>query len=392
MNLADAPDQAEYRATLRSWLEANRDHAPRIEREPSEEQMDQWRAWSRLLFDSGYTGITWPDAYGGGGLAQSFQAIWFEEMARAGVPDHLGLIGLDMAGPTIIEWGSDEQKKRLLPAILRCDEIWCQGFSEPGSGSDLAAARTSAVLDGDSWVVNGQKTWSSFAHYADWCILVVRTDTEVPKHRGLSYLLVDMHSPGVEVRPVRQLTGDPEFNEIFFTDVRVPLGSMLGEPGDGWKVALTTLSHERGTYGVKLAAELDSTMRAAVALLSRPGPDGRRPADDPLVRDRLAELWIELQALRITNLRALSELVRSGVPGAEATISKLHWSELNQQLMQLVTESLGPAGLEVGEGAVDGGRWSYGRLRSRGNTIEAGTSEILRNIIAERVVGLPRSR
>jgi alkylation response protein AidB-like acyl-CoA dehydrogenase len=241
-------------------------------------------------------------------------------------------------------------------------------------------------------VVNGQKVWSSYAHIADWCILVVRTDPEADRHRGLSYLLVDMHSPGVEVRPLRQITGDPEFNEIYFTDVRVPRESILGKPGDGWSVAMTTLLHERGTLGFSLTARLEALLRRLVETARTTRPDGVRPADDPLVRDQIAGLAIDLQALRFTNYRALTTLVRTGVPGPEGSIAKLHWSEANQRLGKLAIEILGPQGRLDGDDGFWSGFWAYQQLRSRGNTIEAGTSEILRNIIAERVVGLPRSR
>ena len=392
MDMRDGPAEAEFRKEVRAWLEANAGQAPRIATDPGSADIAAWRRWSRQLYEAGFVGITWPAEHGGRGLPPSFQAVWLEESSRAGLPDHVGVIGIGMAGPTIIAHGTPEQKSRLLPPLLRAEEIWCQGFSEPGSGSDLAAARTTAVLDGDHWVVNGQKVWSSWAHIADWCILVVRTDPSAPKHRGLSYLLVDMHSPGIEVRPLTQITGDPEFNEIFFTDVRVPRDSMLGKPGDGWAVAMTTLMHERGTLGVALTARLDSEMRRVRELLTTPRPDGTRPADDPSVAERYAEMWVELQALRVTNLRAMSTLLRTGVPGPEGSIAKLHWSEVNQRLAHLSREALGPDALL---GAPDGpgaGRWAYHQLRTRGNTIEAGTSEILRNIVAERVVGLPKSR
>jgi len=392
MELRDDPEEARYRAELRAWLDANARHAPRLDGEPDARQLDAWRAWSRRLHDAGYAGITWPREHGGQGRSAACQAIWLEESARAGVPDHLGIIGVGMAGPTIGAWGSERQKRRFLPPLLRCEEIWCQGFSEPDSGSDLASVRTRAVLDGDAWVVDGQKVWSSYAHVADWCVLLVRTDRDAPKHAGLSYLLLDMRAEGVTVQPLRQLTGEAEFIEIFLDGVRIPRESMLGRPGEGWAVAMTTLSHERGTHGVGLAAQLDAELRAAVALLGRRDAHGRRPADDPLVRDALAELTVELHALRITNLRALSALRRDGAPGPEATIAKLRWSELNQRLAALVGDALGPAALERGADAVDGGRWSFARLRSRGNTIEAGTSEILRTIVAERVLGLPSSR
>jgi alkylation response protein AidB-like acyl-CoA dehydrogenase len=392
MDFRDAPDEAAFRERLRKWLEANLpadwgEH-PRAGRAPE----DFHRRWSRELFDAGYVGLNWPREYGGQGLGPTYRAIYLEELARAGAPDHLGVIGLNMAGPTIIAWGSEEQKRRFLPPLLSGEEIWCQGFSEPGSGSDLAAAATRAVLDGDDWVVDGQKIWSSYAHIADWCILVVRSDPEAAKHAGLSFLLVDMHLPGVEVRPLRQITGDPEFNEIFFTEARVPRDSMLGRPGDGWKVAMTTLLHERGTLGFGLAAALERQVSELLRLAQQAGPDGRRPADDPVVRDALAREWITLQALRTTNYRSLTTLERTGVPGPEGSIAKLVWSEANQRVTKLGLALQGLGGQVDGDDGVWGGYWQYQQLRSRGNTIEAGTSEILRNIVAERVVGLPRSR
>jgi alkylation response protein AidB-like acyl-CoA dehydrogenase len=393
LDFRDTPEEAAFRTELRGWL---RGHLPDdwTTRAPTAGRFDEAlaRAWSRALYDAGYVGLTWPKEYGGGGMPHTFQGIYLEEAARIGAPDHIGVIGLGMAGPTIIAWGSEEQKSRYLAPLLAGDEVWCQGFSEPGSGSDLAGARTSAVLDGDEWVVNGQKVWSSWAHIADWCILLVRSDPEAEKHNGLSYLLVDMHAPGVEVRPLRQITGDPEFNEIFFTDVRVPRASMLGGPGDGWNVAMTTLMHERGTLGFALTATLERTFNRLVELVKAPGPGGDVPADDPVVRDQLAALWIDLQSLRFTNYRSLTALQRTGVPGPEGSVAKLHWSETNQRLTAFAQSLTGLSAQLEGDGAVWSGYWAYLQLRSRGNTIEAGTSEVLRNIIAERVVGLPRSR
>ncbi len=393
MDFRDTPEEAAFRAELREWLAANLPEGW-AERTPSAglEDLDFWRDWTAKLAAAGYAGITWPKEYGGLGLPPTYQGIYLEESARTNAPSHLGVIGLGMAGPTILAWGSEEQKARFLPPLLTGEEVWCQGFSEPGSGSDLAGARTRAELDGDEWVVNGQKVWSSYAHIADWCILVVRTDPDADRHRGLSYLLVDMHSPGVEVRPLRQITGDPEFNEIYFTDVRVPRDSMLGKPGDGWSVAMTTLLHERGTLGFALTARLESLLRRLVDTARLTRPDGVRPADDPLVRDQVAALAIDLEALRFTNYRALTTLVKTGVPGPEGSIAKLHWSEANQRLTTLALDLLGPQGRLDGDDGFWSGFWAYQQLRSRGNTIEAGTSEILRNIIAERVVGLPRSR
>jgi len=397
VDFRDTPDEAAFRADLRAWLTSalpdDWTSRPPVVGHADEQTA---RAWSKQLFDAGYVGLTWPEEYGGGGKPHTYQGIYLEESARVGAPPHLGGIGLGMAGPTIIAWGSPEQKARYLPPLLAAEEIWCQGFSEPGSGSDLAGARTRAELDGDDWIVNGQKVWSSWAHIADWCILVVRTDPEAEKHRGLSYLLVDMHSPGVEVRPLKQITGDPEFNEIFFTDVRVPRSSMLGQPGEGWNVAMTTLLHERGTLGFALTAALEAQLNLVIKLAKEPidgdDGDGGRRGDDPVIRDRIAALWIDLQALRFTNYRSLTTLQKTGVPGPEGSIAKLHWSEANQRLTTLAQSMIGLASQLDGEGAVWDGFWTYQQLRSRGNTIEAGTSEVLRNIIAERVVGLPRSR
>jgi alkylation response protein AidB-like acyl-CoA dehydrogenase len=261
--------------------------------------------------------------------------------------------------------------------MLSAEEIWCQGFSEPDAGSDLAAVRTRIEPTDGHFLVNGQKVWSSLAHEADFCILVGRGDPEARGHAGLTYVIVDMHAPGVEVRPLRQITGEAEFNEIFFTDVEVPRENLLGEIGGGWQVAMTTLLHERGTLGFALTGTLDAQVNKLIALTKD------HAADDPIIRDRVAQEWIELQALKLTNYRSLTTLIQTGIPGPEGSGSKLRWSEQNQRLTKLAMEILG------GE---DDGYWGYQQLRSRGNTIEAGTSEILRNIIAERVLGLPRSR
>nr|WP_042194694.1 acyl-CoA dehydrogenase family protein [Kibdelosporangium sp. MJ126-NF4]CEL21483.1 Butyryl-CoA dehydrogenase [Kibdelosporangium sp. MJ126-NF4]CTQ95950.1 Butyryl-CoA dehydrogenase (EC 1.3.99.2) [Kibdelosporangium sp. MJ126-NF4] len=390
MDFRDTAAEAAFRAKLRDWYGRNFD--PADNPSSGRPEVDYMRAWSRRLHDAGYVGLTWPKEYGGAGLSPGYQAIYFEEMVRAQAPEHIGIIGLNMAGPTIMAWGTEEQKQRYLSKLLSGEEIWCQGFSEPGSGSDLAGARTTAVLDGDHWVVNGQKVWSSWAHIADWCILVVRTDPEAEKHKGLSYLLVDMHAPGVEVRPLRQITGDPEFNEIFFTDVRVPKESILGQPGDGWKVAMTTLLHERGTLAFALVGQLRTHFTRLVELAKQPAADGSIPAEDPVVRDAIAREWIELQSLAFTNYRTLTTLLTKGQPGPESSVVKLVWSEANQRLTKLARDLQGLSGMLDDKGGVWDGYWQYRQLRSRGNTIEAGTSEILRNIVAERVLGLPRSR
>jgi alkylation response protein AidB-like acyl-CoA dehydrogenase len=381
VDLRDTPDEAAFRAELRAWLDANLPDAKRGGRGGAQRYGDEFgREWSGMLHQAGYAGLTWPKEYGGAGAPYSFQAIFYEEMARAHAPAHIGVIGLGMAGPTIIAHGSEEQKQAHLEKILSAEEIWCQGFSEPDAGSDLAAARTRAERRGDVYVVNGQKVWSSFAHIADFCILVTRSDPEAPRYRNLTYLIVDMHAPGVEVRPLRQITGEAEFNEIFFNDVEVPVSNRLGDEGDGWNVAMTTLLHERGTLGFALTAALESSVNRLldVARERMNGDDG--------ARERIAAEWIELQALRYTNYRALGTLQRTGIPGPEGSAIKLRWSEQNQRLTKLARELHGP------EGILDDGWWNYQQLRSRGNTIEAGTSEVLRNIVAERVLGLPRSR
>jgi alkylation response protein AidB-like acyl-CoA dehydrogenase len=381
VDLRDTPEEARFRAEARAWLEANLPEELRGRRGNETRFLELQREWSRRLSDAGYAGLTWPKEYGGEGAPYSHQAILLEEIARAEAPQHIGVIGLGMAGPTIMAHGTDEQKDRHLAKILSAEEIWCQGFSEPDAGSDLAGVRTRADARDGHFVVNGQKVWSSFAHFADWCILVTRSDPDSTRHAGLTYLVVDMRSPGVEVRPLRQITGEAEFNEIFFTDVEVSVENVLGEIGGGWQVAMTTLLHERGTLGFALGGVLDVAVRKLVALAKERG------ADD-VARDRIAREWIELQGLRYTNYRALSTLMRTGVPGPEGSAAKLVWSEANQRLTKLALELQGIEGQLMEED----GYWQFQQLRSRGNTIEAGTSEILRNIIAERVLGLPRSR
>jgi alkylation response protein AidB-like acyl-CoA dehydrogenase len=364
VNLRDAPDEAAFREGVRAWLAGN------LPAEPGKD-------WSRKLYDAGYAGLTWPEEYGGRAAPYSHQAIVLEEFARSDAPQHMNVIALGMAGPTIMYHGTEEQKQRYLAPMLSAEEIWCQGFSEPGAGSDLSSVRTRIEPKDDHFLVNGQKVWSSLAHFADFCILVGRSDPESQRHAGLTYVIVDMHSPGVEVRPLRQITGEAEFNEIFFTDVQVPKENLLGEIGSGWQVAMTTLLHERGTLGFALAGVLESQVNKLVALAKE------RAADDPIIRDRVAQEWVELQALKLMNQRSLTALMKTGIPGPEGSGSKLRWSEQNQRLTKLAMEI---------NGGEDDGYWGYQQLRSRGNTIEAGTSEILRNIIAERVLDLPRSR
>jgi alkylation response protein AidB-like acyl-CoA dehydrogenase len=388
VDLRDTPEEAHFRAEVRAWIQDNLPDELRGHRGGAARfEGAALRAWSRALSDAGYPGLTWPAEYGGRGAPYSFQAIFYEEMARAEAPSHVGVIGLGMAGPTIMAHGTEAQKERYLAKILSAEEIWCQGFSEPNAGSDLAAVQTAITLapDGTRFIVNGQKVWSSYAHIADFCILVGRGDPDAPRYQNLTYVIVDMHAPGVEVRPLRQITGEAEFNEIFFTDVEVPRENLLGEIGHGWQVAMTTLLHERATLGFALTTSLEVGVRKLFVLARERGG-----ADDPLTRDRIAREWIELQALKLTNYRALTRLMQTGIPGPEGSGVKLHWSEQNQRLTKLALELHGPEA-QLLDGT-SGGYWQFQQLRSRGNTIEAGSSEVLRNIIAERVLGLPRSR
>ena len=386
MDFRDTPEQAAFRDEVRAWLDENLPDELRGHR-GGDARFDapEFRRWSRALHDGGWVGISWPAEYGGRGLSPRFQAIYLEEEARAEAPPHIGVIGLGMAGPTIISRGTEAQKARYLQPLLAADEIWCQGFSEPGAGSDLAGVRTSARLEGDHFVLDGQKVWSSYAHIADFCILLARSDPDSQRHSGLTYLIVDMHAPGVEVRPLTQITGDPEFNEIFLSGVQVPVENVIGEIGGGWDVAMTTLLHERGTLGFALVARLEVQVKKLVALVADRGATATQ-------REAVAREWSQLQALRWTAYRSLSALERTGLPGPEGSILKLQWSEANQRVTKLALELLGPdAQLLPGNAPYDG-YWTIQQLRSRGNTIEAGTSEILRNIVAERVLGLPRSR
>ena len=394
MDLRDSPAEAVFRAELRVWIEANCPDELRSGGGARDQHAVEAlsRRWLRALAGAGYAGLTWPVDCGGRGLSQVYGAILLEELAQAAAPPQIGLVGLNMCGPTLIAFGSEEQQRRHLPTLLTGEEIWCQGFSEPGAGSDLAALRTRADIRGDRIVLDGQKVWSSFAHAADFCLLLARSDPDSTGHRGLTMLILDMHAPGVDVRPIRQLTGEPEFNEIFLTGAEVPADNVIGTVGEGWQVAMTTLLHERGTLGVALTAALDYNVARLVELACLEDGDGHRAADDPLVRDRIARELVELAALRATNLRALANLVDSGVPGPEGSVVKLRWSEANRRVTTLGQELLGVDALLAGADAPLGAFWQYEQLRSLGNTIEAGTSEVLRGIVAERVLGLPRSR
>lgn len=395
MDLNLTPDETRFRDELRAWLTANVPTDWDEKREETlEARFDYLKAWQRKLYDGGWAGISWPKEFGGRGASHMQQAIFYEEMARAGAPPMANVLGLGLVGPTLIAFGTQAQKKRYLSKILSAEEIWCQGFSEPNAGSDLASLRSEARRDGDHWIVNGQKVWNSYGWASQWCELVVRTDPNAPQHKGLTVLLVDMKTPGVEVRPLKQMTGETEFNELFFRDVRVPIENMVGQENDGWKVAIGTLMHERGTFGAGLQVMYRRNIDRLIELSHTIQRNGRPASEDPVIRQKLAQCYAEVEIMRHNQLRAFSRINATGVPGPEGSIQKIFWSELNQRLQQVAQELLGPYG-QLAAGAngysIDNGLWSYGYLRSRGNTIEAGTSEIQRNIIGHFVLGLPKS-
>ncbi len=319
--------------------------------------------------------------------AAGARASWTRSCTRRrctgpSAPGTLNPLGLSNIAPAIIEHGTDEQKRTLLPRMLRGDDIWCQGFSEPNAGSDLASLRTQAVLDGECWVVNGQKTWNTLGHMANWCELLVRTDPTVPKHKGITCLLVDMTLPGVEVRPLVTITGDKEFNEIFFTDVRVPVDYTLGPVNEGWRVAMTTLAYERGTV-----AKLHTGTRGKIARLidearTIPLGDGRMATEDPVIREKLAATYLDGELLKLISDRALSAELHGRAMGPEGSIAKLLWSETEQHVAELAADILGPDALQ--------GSWARDRVYSRALTIAGGTTQVNKNILAQRMLGLPR--
>jgi len=378
MDLTFTETESAFRCELRTWLGDNDPGPP-----PSgEDEHFAWRvAWQRRLFDGGWAGVHWPVEYGGRGATMTESAIFFEELGRSGAPLPANILGLLLGGPTLLSWGTEAQKDRHLPAILSGEEVWCQGFSEPDAGSDLAALKTRAVRDGDEWVVTGQKVWTSMAQYSRWCMLLARTDPDAAKHKGLTYFLLDMTQPGVQIRPLRQITGDSEFNELFLEQVRIPHANVVGGVGDGWKVALTTLMNERAGLAFFLQVSMRQDLDRLVALLGRRG----RLAD-PLVRDRLADLHARTEILRLTAYRGLTATEKYGQPGPEGALTKWMWSQTNQRIMQFAVDTLGPGTLASDD------FWAHQLLRARGNSIEGGTTEILKGIVAERVLGLPKGR
>jgi alkylation response protein AidB-like acyl-CoA dehydrogenase len=394
MDFALSPAEEAFRARLRAWLDA---HCPRDWERIRPTLDPAARAaflidWQRRLHAAGYVGLHWPAAYGGRGASVMEQVIFLEELARARAPELANQIGLDMAGPAIMAHGTDAQKRLHLPRILSAEHIFCQGFSEPGAGSDLAATETRAERTGGVFVITGQKVWTSYAHYAGWCTVLARTDPRSRRHRGLTYFVVDMTSPGLTVRPLRQMSGDAEFSLVFLDGVEVPEDAVLGRVDGGWDVAITTLMFERGPRTLTRQIILREGLVELLELARRRERAGRPAARDPRVRQRLAQLYIDAEALRFANLRILTRLMRGEPAGPEGSASKLFFSETWQKVAELGLELLDAhALLDAGSAwTPDDGRWQYRALRSRGNTIQGGTSEIQRNILAERVLGLPK--
>ena len=373
----------EFRAEVRAWLADNLVGefaklkglgGPGREHEAFEERM----AWNRHLADAGLTCLGWPVEHGGRGLSVAHRVAFYEEYAHADAPDKVNHLGEELLGPTLIAFGTPEQQKRFLPGIRNVTELWCQGYSEPGAGSDLANVATTAVLDGDAWVINGQKVWTSLAHLSQWCFVVARTEKGSKRHNGLSYLLVPLDQPGVEIRPIVQLTGTSEFNEVFFDDARTDADLVVGEPGDGWKVAMGTLTFERGVSTLGQQIRYARELSALAELAQRNGA-----ADDPLIRERLTRAWVGLRSMRSYALATMDV----EQPGQD-NISKLLWANWHRDLGELAMDVIGPDSMVLADGEFD--EWQRLYLFTRSDTIYGGSNEIQRNIIAERVLGLPR--
>ena len=391
MDLTLSPSEEPLRDEVRSWLE---DNHPGPEPDELDAVISFRREWQGKLDEAGFAGISWPEEYGGRGATLIEQAVFAQEMARAEAPSPANILGLAMGGPVVIAHGTEEQKRRYLKPILTGEEIWCQGFSEPESGSDLASLKTRAVKDGDEWVVTGQKVWTTLAQYSKWCMLVARTDADAPKHKGLTYFLMDMEQEAVQVRPLIQITGEGEFNELFIEEARIPEENVIGGVGNGWQVAITTLMNERAGLAFGAIAQIHNSLRRLIELSKDTRSNGAAAADDSHYRQRLAQLYIEAETMRLNAYRGLTKTMETGIPGPEGSLGKWQWADINQDMAELALdiESAYAPLARGADHALANGRWQYDFLRSRANSIEGGTTDILRNIIAERVLGLPKLR
>jgi alkylation response protein AidB-like acyl-CoA dehydrogenase len=390
MDFDFTPEQEAFRKEVRAWLETNLPDDLRGKAFASSradvEEVKRLRAWQKTMAEAGYVGMDWPREFGGRGATIVEMVILYQEMARAESPQILNRGGVSMLGPTLMKYGTPAQQQRFLRRILTAEDLWCQGFSEPNAGSDLANLQTRAARDGDHYVVNGQKVWTSMGHVADWGFFLVRTDPSAAKHKGISFLLVDMKTPGITVRPLRQMTGEAEFNETFLDNVRVPVANLVGKENEGWSVAITTLAYERDLLTFIRHISLRNALHRLVSLVRERGRSA-----DPIIRQKVSALWIGEQVLQLNAYRSLTRILRGVAPGPEGSTSKLFWSHLDQELAQVATEVIGPASqLEGTAWAPDEGQWEFYALLAQASGIRAGTTEILKNILGERVLGLPK--
>ena len=385
MDFNDTPEEARFREEAASWLAEN---APTDETFRALTPLQQAKVWQKRKYDAGWACLGWAPEFGGRGASAIEEVIWRQEESQYDLPANFFLIGQGMIGPTLMAWGSDEDKARFLPPLASGEEVWCQLFSEPAGGSDLAALRTRAEREGDGWVINGQKIWTSGAHYSDYGVIVVRTDPTVPKHKGLSYFYVDMKAPGVEIKPIKQLTGDSDFNEVYFTDVRVSDSQRLGEVGQGWQVSLTTLMNERAAIGGGFG-QMDVSLAMSVA--EEVEIDGRPALEDSAVRARIANWYVQEAGLKYTGYRSLTALSRGALPGPENSIGKLVGAPKMQAMSSYLMDLLGASGAIADESlAAKAGIIQRAYMGAPGLRIAGGTDEIMANIIAERVLGLPQ--
>jgi alkylation response protein AidB-like acyl-CoA dehydrogenase len=393
MDLTYSPEDERFRLHVRRWFA---EHPP-----GPLNTLEQKKAWQRKLYEAGFVGMGWPREYGGQNARPMEQAIVAEEMARGDVPGAINSLALGLLGPTLIVHATQQQKERHLQKMLTADEIWCQLYSEPDSGSDLASLKTSAVRDGDRWVINGQKVWTSLGPIADFGMLLARTDPNVPKHKGISYFILDMHQPGVEVRPLKQITGNSEFAEVFFNNATTPAQNIIGLPGQGWELAQTTLGFERGGSVLARVTRHQANMQRLVEVAQGVSRNGGSLLEDPVIRQKLGRMVVEAEVLRYAGFRILSKLEQGKRPGPESSVDKLYYSELDKRHQELVQDILGPYGqierglpseLSLNSSTLrgDNATWAYNFLWSRAGTIYAGSSEIQKNIIGERVLKLPR--
>jgi alkylation response protein AidB-like acyl-CoA dehydrogenase len=393
MDLSYSPEELAFQREVRAWLKKNvpvrqRDERPIEFGDPR--RIAQAKTWQRKVHAAGYLALGWPKEYGGQGMDVMRQTIVNEEMVRARAPGLIGMMGIQMVGPTLIQHGTEEQRRRYLPRILEADDIWCQGYSEPGSGSDLASLRTRAELVGDEFVVNGQKVWTSNAQFADWMFCLVRTDPNAPKHAGISYILIDMKTPGISVRPLVQMTGDAGFNEVFFEDVRVPRENLVGQLNNGWQVANATLAHERNMLGSTMRTQ--QTFQKLLRLARTQRRNGGPASADPVIRQRLADLALRVETMKLEAYRQLTNTLRGRPAGISASVSKLVTTELNHDIARTALDILGSYGpLGKKDPRVrDAGIWPLDFMYSLGLIIGGGTSQIQKNIIAERGLGMPK--